>query len=291
MKVIFHLGAHCTDDDRLLRTLLKNRGRLADSGTLVPAPGRYRQVLRDAVNALGDTPPGAAVISFVRDAVIEDDKPERLVLSSEHFMGGPARAIDEGMLYPIGPARVARLRALFPRSDAELFFAICNPATFVPALRARNAELSWQDFIAGGDPAKLSWSGLIARLQSENPGLPITVWCNEDSPIIWPEILRAVGGLQPGAAIAGGFDMIASLMTEAGMRRMRAWIDARQPMLARIRRRTMAAFLEKFANPGALAVDIDLPGWTQDYIDRLTEGYEADIAQIREMPGVRILMA
>ncbi len=38
MEIVYHLGAHCTDEDRLLRCLLKNRGILAQQGIIVPGP-------------------------------------------------------------------------------------------------------------------------------------------------------------------------------------------------------------------------------------------------------------
>lgn len=290
MKVIYHLGAHCTDDDRLLRTLLKNRGRLAEAGTAVPGPGRYRQMLREALNALKGDPPSDEVIGFVQEAVLETEAATRLVLSNEQFMGGPARAMDEGMLYPGGPERVAELVRMFPRADAELYFGMCNPATFLPLVHARIDGLNWRDFISGCDPMTLRWSDMIARLQDANPGIPITVWCNEDAPVIWPELIRAIGGLSISAPIGGGYDMIGSVMSEPGLRRMRAWIDAKQPMMPRTRRKIMGVFLEKYALPEAMAIEIDRPGWTQTYIDALTESYERDLLRIHEMPGVTLLL-
>ena len=36
MRIVYHLGAHCTDEDRLVRCLLKNRAVLAEAGIAVP---------------------------------------------------------------------------------------------------------------------------------------------------------------------------------------------------------------------------------------------------------------
>ena len=41
MRIAYHLGAHCTDDERLLRTLIANRALLADEGVVVPDPGGF----------------------------------------------------------------------------------------------------------------------------------------------------------------------------------------------------------------------------------------------------------
>ncbi|MGL6208244.1 MAG: hypothetical protein ACRC14_00235, partial [Paracoccaceae bacterium] len=52
MRIIYHLGAICTDEERLLRCLLRNRGPLAEQGIVVPGPNRYRQLLRETVISL-----------------------------------------------------------------------------------------------------------------------------------------------------------------------------------------------------------------------------------------------
>ena len=49
MRIVFHLGAHCTDDERLIRCLLKNRGLLAAQGIIVPGPAHYRSLIRTLV--------------------------------------------------------------------------------------------------------------------------------------------------------------------------------------------------------------------------------------------------
>ncbi len=41
MQIALHIGAHCTDEDRLLKCLLMNKEILSDVGTAVPGPGRY----------------------------------------------------------------------------------------------------------------------------------------------------------------------------------------------------------------------------------------------------------
>ena len=38
MQIVFHLGAHCTDDGLLIRSILKNRAKLAAEGIGVPGP-------------------------------------------------------------------------------------------------------------------------------------------------------------------------------------------------------------------------------------------------------------
>ncbi|MDH3264747.1 MAG: hypothetical protein OEM24_12210, partial [Paracoccaceae bacterium] len=55
------------------------------------------------------------------------------------------------------------------------------------------------------------------------------------------------------------------------------------------RRRAVAAFLEKFGIPDQIEMEIDLPGWTGEMVEAMTLAYEADLAEIAEMPGVMLL--
>ena len=40
MQIIVHTGAHFTDDDRLIKCLLRNKDDFSKRGIAVPGPGR-----------------------------------------------------------------------------------------------------------------------------------------------------------------------------------------------------------------------------------------------------------
>ena len=52
MRIVYHLGAHFTDEERLLKCLLKNRGILSQNAVAVPGPKSYRVLLRDTIMSL-----------------------------------------------------------------------------------------------------------------------------------------------------------------------------------------------------------------------------------------------
>jgi hypothetical protein len=56
-----------------------------------------------------------------------------------------------------------------------------------------------------------------------------------------------------------------------------------------MRRRIVSAFLDKFALPEKINVDVELPGWTEATVERLTKTYEEDVSRIAQMRGVRFL--
>ena len=133
MRIVYHLGAHCTDDERLLRCLLKNRGLLAKQGIVVPGPTRYRTLLRETAVALKGQPASMDTQALVLEQIMEVDRAERLVLSWDSFLSYPNWAL-EGGLYRSAGERVRAFSQIFPQIEPEFFLAIRNPATFLPAL-------------------------------------------------------------------------------------------------------------------------------------------------------------
>ena len=47
MRIVYHLGAHFTDEERLLKCLGRNRDLLARQSIIVANPKRYRSLLRE----------------------------------------------------------------------------------------------------------------------------------------------------------------------------------------------------------------------------------------------------
>ncbi|APX88842.1 hypothetical protein BV394_03105 [Brevirhabdus pacifica] len=290
MDISIHLGAHDTDDDQILKTLLRNKGVLAEEGIVVPGPGRYRPIMRETLKALRGAVATPEIEEVVLDSAMDVDRAERLVLSSENFICVPQRVLTEGVLYPNAAEKTMWLRNVFPRHDVEFFLALRDPATFIPANLRRHRDMDAADFLAHFDPMAQRWSDVVERIRSTNPGTPITVWCNEDSPLLWPEILRAVADHDPFLKLTGVDDILDGLMTEEGATRMAAFMEAKPPANEAQRRRIVAAFVEKFGIDDALEEELDMPGWTEEYVDALTAQYEEDIYQIQRIPGVTVLM-
>lgn len=289
MHVVYHIGAHCTDEDKLVRSLLKNRGQLAPQGVVVPGPGRYRPVLREALRSLRGRPASHDMQETLLDAIIDEDRAERLVLSSESFLCAPMRAVTDGVLYPMAESKSPWFSQLFPEDSCEYFLAIRNIAAFLPALVARlNAE-DRAAILATTDPESLRWTDVVVALRDANPDAALTVWCDEDSPLLWPEIICAMTGLPEGSSVEGADDRLREAMTDAGAARMAAYMEANPPPTVALRRRAQAAFLDSFADAARLEQELDLPGWTETTIETLSAAYEADCARIRALPGVTFL--
>lgn len=290
MRIVYHLGAHCTDDERLLRCLLKNRGVLGAQGIVVPGPARYRALLRDTAITLKGQAASIDTQDHVLDQIMEEASAERLVLSWENFLSFPQWVLTD-RLYPAAAERVRAFTRIFPDAEAEFFLAIRNPAGFLPDLFARQRDKTYEAFMGGTDPLDHHWSDVIADVLAENPGVPFTVWCDEDTPLIWPEVLAAVSGHAPGTVLEDADELLAHIMSPEGMVRMKTYLESHAPQSVVQRRRVVAAFLDKFALTEQTETEVDLPGWSDQTIADLTAAYAQDIARIRAMPGVTFLSA
>lgn len=288
MRIAYHLGAHCTDDERLLRCLLKNRTALLDDGVVVPDPARYRNLIRDTAIQLKGRAASTDTQALVLEQIMDEALADRLILSWDCFLAFPQWVIKGG-LYPMGPERLRAITQIFPEIEAEFHLAIRNPATFLPELFRRQKGKSYIDFMDNTPPMALRWSDLIAGILQHNPGVPLVVWCDEDTPLLWPQVLQIVSGHTEDVSLEGGDDLLNTLISPDGIRRMSAYLETHPPANEAQRRRVVSAFLDKFALPDQLEFEIEMPDWTEDLVTELTTQYERDCALIQQMPGVTFL--
>lgn len=290
MQLVLHAGAHNTDEDRLLKCLTANREVLAARGTQVPNARSYRKLLRDVLHAAAGGAIAGDAREVLMDALAFDTAPERLFLSNPGFFGTPRMAASGGDFYTSAERRIGIFREIFAQDEIELFFGICNPATFLPAILPQTKFDSLADYLRGTDPTEMRWSDMIERLRGAHPDIRITVWCNEDTPLIWDRLVRDMGGVDRSVPLAGTHELLREILTPAGMTRLNAYM-AKYPGLTEAQeRRVIAAFLDKYAEEGAMEAEVDLPGWTEDVVDRLSDLYDADVDRIGSLPGITLIM-
>ncbi|MDR9394992.1 MAG: hypothetical protein RI571_11885 [Roseovarius sp.] len=289
MQVVLHAGAHFTDDDRLLSCLTDNRDTLARYGTNVPSPRKYRKLLRDTVHAALSTGVSDESRDILIDAIAVDGAADRLVLANPGFFGTPRMAPSGGVFYAAAEQRLGVVRQIFPRDTIELFLAIRNPATFLPALLQDTDFETLPDLLRGADPMQMRWSELIRRIRAAHPEISITVWCNEDTPLTWAQLIRELAGLDPTVAINGEFALLEEIMSAAGMKRFRAYLDQHPGMTEVQKRRVIAAFLDKFADESAIEEELEIPGWTEEMLDALSDLYDDDVHEIQRITGVQMI--
>lgn len=291
MQIVIHAGAHVTDEGRLVKCLLRNTDIFAARGITVPQPALYRAALRDAITAVasGDAP--QALRQGLLDQWLDPNQPapERLILSQDYLFAYPNYVLDGGVLYRRAADRLGALAQIFAGDTLELFLGLRNPASFLPALAAQAEPGKFGAALARTDVTSLAWSRLITDLRSALPAIDITVWANEDTPLIWGSLLRDIAAIEPTVKITGGFDILSDIMTPEGMARFRSYLHSHPAMTEMQRRRVISAFLDKFARLDQIEHVIDLPGWTTDLVADLTARYEDDLYQIGRIPGVTLI--
>jgi hypothetical protein len=291
MQVILHTGVHCTDEDRLLKCLLRNAETWRHEGVAIPGPSNYRRLLGDAINKLKTAHPDPETREVLLDAILQDDPGQirRLVLSNDNFFSVPKLMFQGGRVYAKAEVRLLTLTRIFAQDDITMFMGLRNPATFLPAAFAATPHADFSAFMEGVDPMHFRWSDLLRRIRAELPELPVTVWCNEDTPLIWGQIIREMAGIELTRKITGAFDLFSQIISPEGMMRFRAFLRENPTINEAQKRRVMAAFLDKFALEEEIEEELDLAGWDAAYVDMLTELYEDDLSAIAEMEGVRLI--
>lgn len=289
IKLVLHTGVHFTEEDRLMKCLLRNADDFAARGTMVPGHSRYRDILRDTLNAMASTPASDLANEVLMDAILDNGQAQRVILSDANFFRTPKSAFQQGMFYPAAPVRMMRIAQIFEHEDVEIFMAIRNPATLLPILYNKSDNQEISAFWGGCDPRDVLWSQTIGLLREAVPDVPITIWCSEDSPMIWAHIIRQMAGLQDDDKIIGGFDLLSSIMNDEGMKRFRAYLKDHPVMTEHQKRRAIAAFLDKYAIDSEIEEELDMPGWTEEMVEDMPESYDEDVAVIAALPGVRVL--
>lgn len=289
MQVVYHIGAPGTDDDLLIGSLMKNRAALARHHIIVPPPSRYRTVLRDTGKALEGRIADDEVQDALVDAIVDEPEVDRLILSDPRFICINRLVIQGPQIWPMIDRKAAQLRGLFPRAAVEFFIGMRDPATLIPELYKTSRISDFEEFTAKMQPHAVAWSEMLRRLRNALPDCPVTVWCNEDTPLLWGEILREMAAVGADMPLDGQNDLVETIMEPEGFSRLKTYLHDTLPETEMQRRRIVAAFLDRYAREDAIEEVLDLPGWTEDLIADLTDSYERDMDVIARLPGVTLL--
>ncbi|MBF9059978.1 hypothetical protein HKCCSP123_12370 [Rhodobacterales bacterium HKCCSP123] len=289
MQVVFHLGAPCSDLGLLHKSLLKNRARLADEGIIVPPLLRYRAVIKETMRALNGRPAAPDVQEALLDAIVDEARIDRLILSDPHFICINRLVVQGAQIWPMVERQSIALRALFPRAEVEFHIGLRNPATLIPALFATSRFNDFIEFTERMQPHAVTWSEMLTRLRMTHPDAAITVWCNEDTPLLWGQILRELADVPFDFPLRGTDDLVGTIMDGTGFKRLRRYLEDNPAQSEMQRRRILGAFLDRYALETEIEEHLDLPGWTPELVEEMTVTYEDDMAEVARIPGVTLL--
>ncbi|TVP96989.1 MAG: hypothetical protein EA338_10235 [Roseinatronobacter sp.] len=289
MKIALHLGVHLTDDSKIRNCLRANKRPLGAAGIHVPRSRTYINLLRGAANQVVSGQNVPAFGDKLAALVDATETTERLVFSAPGLLSKVHQAVDGKVLYPDARARMAAFRHLLQGYDTEIFMAIRNPASFVPAILQELNEAERAKMLQTLQGTELRWSHMISEMRQIWPEAPITLWCDEDTPFIWHRLLRIVSGHEPQTEFDGSFEWYDSVMVDGGAEKLAAYLHAVPPVDEAHRQQIISAFLEKFCDTEKLDIDFSLTGWDETQVDVISQLYDDDTDLIRAMDGVRFI--
>ncbi|WP_298921293.1 hypothetical protein [uncultured Roseobacter sp.] len=289
IEIALYIGAPHTDDGQLTWSLRKDAQALLEQGVMIRRPGTYNKAVaqllgKQAEGSISDEDRDNLLASIVKERPVS-----RLILANSSYLGVPAWMLNGGRFYKNAGRNTAELKSLFPDNKCVFFLALRNPATLIPAVFEAQSQKSWDAFLSGSNLLSLRWSDVISDIRTHNPDCEVVVWCNEDTPVIWPNVLGKVSGLGSSFRFKGELDIIRRAMSEIGFKRLESYLAQRPELSDMQRAQVRSLFLHYFHSEEVVEEEIDLPQWSQETVDEISEGYAEDIDMIKKIPGVTLL--
>lgn len=290
-ELVFHLGAHATDDGQIAGWLAQNAAVLSGQGLVVAQPRRFLAQISQALAAHGpDGPATPEREAALLQALGLSEERRRLVVSAPGLLGPAAQVIaPEGFYIKDVARRVYGLRVLFPRTRLHLLLAVRGAEGFLPALLAPMPDDAADTLLPHLDDDILPWSLLVSTLRRQAPAAALTVWRHEDLGQVWPQVLAALTGPGRRVPMAGMMGFAGMGLTAQGRLRAERYLAANPPGDAARLQKVLALFAGRFGHQSEPASLPALPEWAVAHVHRLARSYETEWADIASLDGVRAL--
>ena len=131
MQIVYHIGAHCTDQDALHASLVKNKAALVQNQVALPHPRKYRNVIRENLQAMarGERPDMSGE-ELLAD-ILGDSDAKRMILTNANFIYVPNQIFEGGDFYALVLEKLQAFGTLFHGHDIELLICMRDPGTFI----------------------------------------------------------------------------------------------------------------------------------------------------------------
>lgn len=287
MQVAFHVGVHGSDENGIRACFEANRSVLAEHKVELSSNAISEPIMNEALRALKGGVASAEMEEVVLDALVETESTERLILSRPSMIGVPRRAFDATGLFAAAGPKMRGLADVLPGCQTEFFLALRNPATMLPELAARSGRAVSAD--AATD--ELRWGPTVRKIVEALAGRRLVIWCHEDAAFVLPEAIRLIAGLPLETRLEDDNPVLERLLTKPGRRALAKRLRKEvAPDDIGARRAAVADMLASHHDPAAVTAQIEMPGWDQQTVDRITAAYYSDVAEIAALPGVEFLV-
>ncbi|WP_273689714.1 hypothetical protein [Ketogulonicigenium vulgare] len=290
MKIAFFAGMNETDEDKVVRSLVRNDEGLAKHGIRAPGVRRYRRPLRELAEARLRGQDMSTLGTLVTDQFLkETPNLGRVALANPAYLAAPRHMFDDGIPLPEAAARIQVMQSLFPEAEVEIFVALRNPAAFVNTMMKALGDNDVRNYLGGYDILGFRWSEVVARLRDAAPGVKLTFWANEDAPLIWGTILREMLGIADEDPIFGDHDLLHDLLLPEGQGLLKQRLGQGTPVGQADRQALAQDLLAEYGDPEQMWDNVDLTGWSHRTVADMTMAYEEDLDIIANMPGITFI--
>lgn len=289
MQVAIHAGALFTDEGRLEKLLQTNARALRQNGARYWGFRAYKNIFRPALGAVSDRPVAEDTRAKFRHLMPPRRPLRRAILASAEYIGEQAAVIMDGQFYPQAGRRMAHLDQVFDDATVELFVGLRNPGSFIPKVLMSLSAPERQHILGSTDLSCLSWLAMIEDIRDLAPDVNITLWSNEEIPLLCGDIACALAGLPADTPLDGEFTLLSSLVSKAGQDELDNLTKQDLSRNDASLRDGLAAIFRQHALPDAIEEEVELPGWNDDVVAAFTELYEQDLARLQTMPDIRFL--
>lgn len=290
-RITFHIGMHHTNSQLLTRFAKTNGKRLQENDVYVPPARRARKTLTAMLTQLDGLPPIASEEQHLLGELLDKSTSSHLFLNDEGRAGAMRDLFSGDVFYEGIETRLAPVAELFSTSDLRFSLTLVNPAILLHrALESGDAPHKLRSFVEATDPTLIRWRPVIQRLRDVFPEIPLTIWCDEDTPLVWYRLLKTLFNLPTPTDMNSLLLPIEPLLKEEGVARLKAYLVNFPPKTERQYARLALLFLEKYGTEEALAPRCDIPGWDDDVIERVSDNYEDDIALLAQDEGITFLL-
>jgi hypothetical protein len=158
MQLAIHTSAHFSEEEQLMKCLLRNKDSSSKKGAAVPGPCKYRCLIKQTLKALKTVPKAEGARDVLLDAIWDEEDADRLLLSNAYFFGAPGAAVRKGILHPFAAERIAQIRKLFLDDEIKMFMALRYLAPLLPAIFTHSPIPSMTSYLGVDEPCDICGS-------------------------------------------------------------------------------------------------------------------------------------
>ena len=142
--------------------------------------------------------------------ILGNTEASRMILSKSNFICVASQIFEDGVFYTLTVEKLQGFDTLFSSHNIENSICMRDSSSFVLASFGKS-HIHLYDL-------------LITR--ATLPKAKITTWSYENTPLIWPKLLRCMMVLTDEDSVKCSYDLIASALTPTGTQRIQNYLKA-----------------------------------------------------------------